>query len=359
MRTTLVEDLKELADHEDRWEALRHEAGGTIFSSNMMVRTWLSSYRGSVRSRVVLIEDEGELVAAAPLAVHVHRAGGMPIKVLSLAGGVTGKLYLGTNSVLCRPGREDALEALMNEIKKMGWSLLNSVNMLDSWSSRAYRRMVAERWHEAAAPLVKMYTVTMPDSGDIVDLFSKNSRRNIRKDLKHLRDRGCQITFRNIPAEDVPRAVDTYAREHIERWGPKGGSYFRDPENVEFLSTIVREALSRRCGFAREILIDGEVAAQNFGFMEGGTEYSYRVGMNNAFTEHSPGWLIKVYGLEAARSSGIRQHVLGVGNEEHKSHMGGAETTLVGIRASRGLLSAAMALSSAAGALRNGRGPAR
>jgi len=359
LRTSLVEDPKELADHEERWEALRHEAGGTIFSSNLMVRTWLSSYRGSVGSRVILIEDKGELVAAAPLAIHVHRIGMVPIKVLSLAGGVTGKLYLGTNSVLCRPGRDDALDLMMSEIKRMDWSLLSSLNMLDSWSSRAYRQMVADRWHEVSAPPMKMYTVTIPDKGEIVDLFSKNSRRNIKKDLKHLKDRGSKVTFNNIPLEDIPRAVDIYAMEHIERWGPKGGSYFRDPENVKFLSTIVQEALSRGCGFAREILIDGEVAAQNFGFMEGGTENSYRVGMNNAFTEHSPGWLIKLYGLEAARSSGIRQHVLGVGNEEHKSHMGGEETTLLGIRASRGLLSPMMVLSSAAGAIRKRFGPAK
>ena len=36
------------------------------------------------------------------MAIHVHRIGMVPIKC-SLAGGVTGKLYLGTNSVLCRP----------------------------------------------------------------------------------------------------------------------------------------------------------------------------------------------------------------------------------------------------------------
>jgi CelD/BcsL family acetyltransferase involved in cellulose biosynthesis len=90
-------------------------------------------------------------------------------------------------------------------------------------------------------------------------------------------------------------------------------------------------------GFAYELIIDGDVAAQMMGFTDGDKAYCYRIGMDNRFMKCSPGWLISYHVMADFQARGFRSFVLGRGSEEYKYQMGGVETTLVGIGATRGI----------------------
>ncbi len=342
MKATVITSCEELAEHEERWEALRGECGGTIFSSPLTVRTWLEAYCALSKPRAIIVEDNGDLVGIAPLATHRLTLAGLPVRVLALAGEVHHRLWLMTNSVLWSPGRRDVLELMLAEMRKMDWSLLTAVHMEDTPAVREFVGEVGERWHSEGCYIGSSLAIPIPESGEIIDLFGKNARKNVRQSLRDAERNGMSPNFRRLRPDEVGPAVDVYVRQHRERWASRGGSMFDLEDNVRFLRTVIERACAEGHGFAYELRLGDEIAAQNFGFVDGDKAYSYRTGMNDALMRYSPGWLMKMYGLEAARESGVRKFVLGLGAEEHKFRMGGEETHLVCARVTRGLLSSMM-----------------
>ena len=244
-----------------------------------------------------------------------------------------------TNSILYRPDRPDALEAIIHQMKKLDWSVLWTINMESTAGAARYMEMVRSTWREVEYDTKMNLEIPLPPSGSLADHYTKDGRRNFKKLMNRLDREGLTVSLKKLAPEDLDRAVDTYARQHIERWETRGGSYFRNPENVEFLKLATMEAHARGKGFAYEITLNGEVAAQSFGFIEGATAYGERIGMDNRFMKYSPGWLICNSSLTELRDRGVEVCAMGLGGERYKYEMGARERALVGIGATRGMMS--------------------
>ncbi|MBI0583769.1 MAG: GNAT family N-acetyltransferase [Methanomassiliicoccus sp.] len=331
-----MRSLDEMPDHERSWEALRRQCDGTVHSSYYLNRAWLQAFEGSARPRIVVVEEKGSIVGLAPLCSYRYSVKGVPIKVLSLAGDLRGRLRLSTNSILVSPGRPDVLEAMLREIKKLNWSILWTINMGWSPQTEAYVERVRETWLPIERTGQAMVTVPLPAEGDVADGFDRGARKNLRRIMNKLEREGVRVELAEIRREQIDRAVDEYARQHIERWESRGGSYFRNPENVRFLKLATREAYDRGQGYAAELLINGDVAAQYFIYIEGGQAYGERIGMSQRHADRSPGWLIMYHVMGELRSRRVHHLHVGPGTEQYKYAMGGQETILVGIGAIRG-----------------------
>lgn len=336
MRATLIDNPEEISEHEESWEALRRECGAGIYSSNFLTRSWFKAYGDKASPRIILIEDDGDVVGIAPLAVHVYRFGGLPIKVLALVGRVQGCLFVSPSTVMYRPGREDVLDRIMEEIRHLDWSLLNSIYTENIGCGAHFIDQVGRRWRSEPHVDGNTRTLELPEVGDIADLFDKGAKKNLNKRIRGMERDGHHAMLKSLRSEDLDGAVELYAEQHIERWASKGGSYFTNPENIKFLKVAFKAARDRGKGFAYELLIDGDVAAQNFGFVDGDHAYSFRMGMNNEFMKYSPGWMIKYLDLGDLRDHGIHVCQIGIGDEGYKQEMGGRETPLIGARVSRG-----------------------
>jgi len=338
MTASVIDTHDGLDGLEDRWERLRKECGAGIYSSYFLTRSWLENYRAVSSPRIVLVEEHGELVGLAPLAVHTHRSGRLSVNVLALAGRVAGRLFISPSTILLRPGRDDALEPMLKAMRGMDWSFLSAIYMEDIHPASRFIEVAGRTWRPEPHPENSLVILSLPE-GDISAMYEAGARRSFEKRSRALERGGHKVSLRKVASEDLDRAVETYARQHIERWENKGGSYFRNPENVLFLRSALKEAALRNKSFAHEILIDGEVAAQNFGFVEGDRAYSYRLGMNDAFARYSPGWMVKHFGMTDLRDNGVIKCDFGVGEEKFKTMMGGTTIPLIVFRASRGLMS--------------------
>lgn len=336
MRSVVVNSVDELADHRDRWEALRRDCRGTIYASFNVTRTWFECFREQASPRVILLEDGGELVGIAPLSFHRYSSKGMAIKVLALAGEVPLRLWLPTTSIMLRPGREDLLATMFREIDRLDWNTLTAFHLLDTPSTRSCLDGIRSTWYSTDYRLEKHVMLSFPERGDIAASFEKKARENLRNRTNKLEREKGSVEFRDLPAGMVDAAVDEYARQHMIRYGSRGGSWFRSPDNVRFLKDAIRQGVEGRYGYAHELLVDGEVAAQSFGFFEGGTALPYRFGMNDAFMAYSPGWQLQYRSFCHFRDRGIMRCSLGVGEESYKYRMGGAESPLLGVMARRG-----------------------
>ncbi len=336
MRTSLITSNEELVELEDRWEELRRECGGTVFASNYLTRAWFEAYSHLASPRVITVEDGKELVGVFSLASYTYHMARLPIKVLALAGEMKDRLRLSTNSPMFRPGRDDVLGLMIAELKKLDWNLLTTINLESNDANRKYMGAVRSSWRTEDFPPARKMTLSLPGEGSVLDTLDKKAQKNILYRQRLLEREGHIIAYRKVPLDGIDDAVDTYARQHIERWESKGGSYFRDPDNVMFLKLCSRLSALEGRGHIYELLIDGRVAAQDFYIVDGRTAYGDKTGMSNEFMRYSPGWFVQVHGLDRIRDMGAEKCVLGIGGEKYKSDLGGVETPLLGIRATRG-----------------------
>ncbi|MBI0583767.1 MAG: GNAT family N-acetyltransferase [Methanomassiliicoccus sp.] len=336
MRATIVTSVEELVELEERWEALRRECGGTLFASNYLTRAWFQVYARIATPKVVVVERNHELVGIAPLTSYGYRIAGLPIKVLALAGEMKGRLRLSTTSPMYRPDCSDSLSMMIDKIKSMDWGLLTTINLDSNNANQRYVDAVRSVWRTEEYPVAKKMTVSLPGSGSIADTFDKKTRKNLEYRERLLEREGHDVMYRRVPSDGIDAAVETYARQHIERWEDKGGSYFQDLDNVRFMKVCSTLSHHAGRGHVYEMLIDGEVAAQDFYMVDGTIAYGDKTGMNNRFMRYSPGWLVQTHALDDLRDRGMESCVMGVGGEKYKSEMKGEESPLIGIRATRG-----------------------
>jgi CelD/BcsL family acetyltransferase involved in cellulose biosynthesis len=288
---------------------------------------------------VVTVEDNGDLLAVAPLAMSKLKVMGLSLRTVALAGGVPHSLRLVTNSIMFSTEREGALENMVTGMRKLDWSILWTQNMDSTGPMDRYISAVSSVWHTTVQVPNTNLTVPIPESGEVSQDFDKHARKTLGKALRMIEREGHQMAFRKVSSEDVDRAVEIYAQQHRERWVTRGGSSFQNPRNVEFLKRATLVAYQQGFGLAYELLIDGEVIGQVFGFRDRSRAYMYRLGMSNAHMKFSPGWLIWHHVLQDIRKQGITSCVLGGGEEQYKYEMGGLQSPLVGVQATRGVAS--------------------
>jgi CelD/BcsL family acetyltransferase involved in cellulose biosynthesis len=341
LRTIVVTTTQDLDDYSDRWEDLRRASGGNVYNNLDLNKIWLETYQKAATPNIILIEEGKDLVGIAPLVNSVYRTKGLPLRTLSLVGGVPNCMMLLTNSMLFLPGRKDALELIVGEMKRLKWSVLSTKFMADGDAVRQFTQMAHYTWHTVDEPSSTMMNVPIRDSGDISEGFDKHARRTIKRTLRLIDREGHHMQFRKIALDDLDRAVGAYVQQHIERWGSRGGSIFLDPNNTDFLRKALRIRYNGGGGYAYELLLDGEVAGQLFGFQEGDTAYGYRLGMNDSFSKFSPGWLVFYHAFLDLRERGVRWCAMGGGEEKYKFEMGGNTMPLVGITATRGIVTVA------------------
>jgi len=339
MRHRCVTEPDELKDLKDGWEALRLETGGSIFSSYELSTLWLKSFHSLYAPRVLTIEDKGGLVGLVPLALQRRSLFRIPINSLGLIGCTNDRMGLNSLTLLYDPQRQDVQGQVIAGIKMIEWDLLQLKLIPESPMANQLFREVRGSWDSQDLPPLPEFTAPFPEAGDITAFFGKRTRETLLEKQNKL-EREKRLQFRSVRTEqEAERAIDTYVQQHIDRWASKGGSIFRQPDNVLFLKLATKAALSKGFGYMYEALIDGQVAGQDIGFYEKDLAWAYRVGMSNAFANYSPGMLVTCHAMQDLRERGIRAINMGGGKEGYKHHMGGKETRLLGIEAKRGKLS--------------------
>ncbi len=331
--------MDELSDHEERWEELRKESGGTIYASFPLVKLWLETYQRFSSPRIILVEDQGDLVGIAPLAVSSYSFSGIPMKTLTLVGEFGDMVRLSTIAPMALPKVKGVEECVLREVRKEDWSLFTAINMEGSELVRSFIDGVREDWYSVDFPPGRLLTLDLPESGEISKAFEKKARKNLNYRKNLLAREGHNFALRLVGQDQVDRAVDDFVRMHVDRWETKGGSLFLREENVEFLSRTSKEMYERGFGRIYELPIDGEIAAQEFEFIESGTAYGFKISMNDAFSRYSPGWLLMDGLYTDLRDRGIYKSNMGIGGHAYKYELGGEETPLIGIRATRGFAS--------------------
>jgi CelD/BcsL family acetyltransferase involved in cellulose biosynthesis len=328
------------------WERLAaHAPGDGLFRGYAWNALWFRHVAPQAVPHVVTVLRGGETVGLAPLCETTYEARCLRLRALGFAGRdvVSGDFL----DLLAAPGCEEAvrdavLAHVAAELDRVPLFVLGDCLRDSATARRAAAFMEAcgrrARWQEErACPAIDLPR----DFGAYVSTLSQNTRYNLRRRPRQLREAGCEILRLRGGAEILPR-LGTLFRLHEARWLAEGQrGHFVRPGFREFLEAFVA---APGPGVSPELYVlddpGGPVAALLF-FRRGGVVHFYQGGWDPAspHARLSPCLALFARAIEDAIADGCRRFEFLRGDEAYKRKLAPAERrTATLVVAGRGLL---------------------
>jgi CelD/BcsL family acetyltransferase involved in cellulose biosynthesis len=291
------------------WDRLwqRSDLSSSLFRAEMTAQ-WLEQFAAGARIQVVAVARDGEFLAVLPLAARRVRrflsAGDLPINCWS----PNGELLLDGG-----PQQGEVLETMLGGLRGMPWPLLwlDTIPYLEPrWQAFL---AAAQRcgFRAQVRPRYRIGQVELDADGVRYDAcWSKNHRRNLRKDERRLESLGPLrlVVHRDfdseLPAELLGRA---FAIEDHSWKGTAGCAVLRTPGLFEFFLRQARQLAA--WGVLRLAFLEhqGRPIAFEYGWLAKGVYYSYKVGYEPSFASYGPGHLLRLHLLRAlAAEPGVK-----------------------------------------------------
>lgn len=259
-----------------------------------LVAQWLEHFRPGADTRVLVVEDGSELLAALPLVIRRH-GGILPV------GDLTSNPWSTNGDLLLDPcGGLAPVVLLAKAINRLPWPLLwlNEVPV-----DTPYWQAILQALPQAGARyfVSERYRIGQTKIGGTWDCYetqrSKSLRRSIRKHLRRLEQHG-PVELKVI-AQFMPKDVDHWLREAFEiedrSWKRnRGQTVLRTPRMFDFYCRQARQLAawgSLRIAFLEQA---GRRLAFQVGWQGKRVYHSCKVGFDETYREFGPGQLLRM-----------------------------------------------------------------
>ncbi|MGI8846114.1 MAG: GNAT family N-acetyltransferase, partial [Thermoleophilaceae bacterium] len=285
---TLIEDVQELEQFREGWDALAVAAERPFCAPAWMLAWWGHVPGPRAQLRTVLVHEGDELVAVAPYFAETRPGG--PTRYRILAAGTSHRV-----EPVARPGSEraaaaavaatlaqatprPALIAFETVDRRIGWSDL----IASSWpGSRRPRPMLG---FSGPAPTVTLDAADFP-------AWLQTKSRNFRSQAGRLKRRleGLGARFCLAATEDeVERGLADFARLHYARWEDRGGTVALTPAVERMLLDAGRELLAAGRLRLHSIEVDGQTISSHLFVAAGGEIAYWNGGFDDRFAAEQP-----------------------------------------------------------------------
>jgi len=314
----------ELDALEPEWDRLLEQCPATVFQSFEWLRAWWRHFGGSRSLDCVVFRDRGVLVGIAPMLREQVRVLGIPIVRRLQFLGVGLSDYL---DVLILPGYEEfVLNHLIQELLSTGneWDVLDLEDVRET--SVLVKRFPVMLEEAGIGAYPYQFNVcprlTLSDSWEgLLHHLGPNTRQNIRRKLRRLKEHGMQVEVLACPADNIDQGIETFSEIHRKRWTSLGHPSAFDNPAVRLFHTDVARAFSRR-GWLRLYLlkVNGEYVATSLNFNFHHTMYMYQC---NAYASReimrlSPGTTLRAVTMKKGIAEGMRVFDFLRGDETYK-----------------------------------------
>lgn len=304
LNTALIESPEDLALIGPEWESLEQSCPNpvTAFQSFAFQNAWAQGFHGKgAEMRFVIVRDKGRLVLVWPLAIEKS--------VMGLKAGWSGAPIAQYGDVVMAPGaaRAEWLEAASREIASWGdisyldFSRVRADAAIADWLTRH-----ATLKGEAQESPVTQLSRPGFDAAALV----RNEKR-----LKRLKAKG-EVSFELVEgAAAQPFIAQAFAfkNEWAQRKGLYGGA-LADERVADVLSRVSAEG-----GVAvTRLAINGETAAIEIGFRQGGHHYAFMGAFAPDFAKMSPGHVLTELTIRRCAEDGLKQYDPLPPNDAHK-----------------------------------------
>jgi CelD/BcsL family acetyltransferase involved in cellulose biosynthesis len=327
--TRILEDFSEFNTMAKAWDEMLGESpSNTIFLSHPYLCAWWERFGKESRFFTIVSEENGTLVAAAPLCIRKTGLFGFPIRVLEIIGtGSVPTRPMGLSDrvgIPARAGNEAALGELFQAIRRTRseWDLLHLKGLCLAGSPL---KVLLNRMSPAdglRAYLFPRYCSPYLALEGTFEDYAKTRSRNFRKQLaKHWRDllsKGPGEIERGetLPPEEI---LEDVHRISLKSWkGRRGSGLFLNFEIREFFRELFRRFQEKEWLFVRFVKSRETRIAHEICFRYAGKLYSYDSCFDSDYASVSPGEILTASILEEAFAAGLREYDMLRGDEAYK-----------------------------------------
>ena len=291
-----------LQSFEDEWRALETRAEPEPFATFDWLSAWVSAY--------------------APTRISVVRAleGGDPVGLGLIEHATGGRWYFAG-----RPA--STYRGLLYDARRASavWS------GLASWVQTAPAGCAALSAEGLDADIAALLgrsdrqptifrVLALPDSFEAyLAQRSSSTRQTLRRKLRGFERAGGAL----VEAVDLPGALETFVRLHVERAASKGEQHAMIDERLTRLLGLLHGDSPRRRVW--ELELDGRTIAVTIHLELGDTVHFYNTGMDVSAERLSPGIVLELDLIRDAIERGLKRFDLGPGDASYKAQLGGEQ----------------------------------
>ena len=323
--TTLVQTETELDALENAWNELALQSDVSVFQTFEWLRTWWTFFSKGRQLHCLVFKSQNRVVGIAPIFKE-------ELKVLGLRTS-THLQFMGSplsdyTDVIILPGQEQVvLDALAIYLRSTcgEWDVFDMENV--SEKSNAWK-LLTRLLDTHGIPMFNhngtvCQQITLPPTYDLfLQGLGPHVRDNLQRKCKRLqKEQTVEYEIFRNETDDIPFAVEAFARIHGDRWRSLGyPSAFDDGGLLQFHTEVARKFARRGWLRLAFLKVDNQRVAVDFSFSYKNRLYMYQC---NAFGPErimkcSPGSLVKVLSIQRAIGEGVRILDLMRGNEPYK-----------------------------------------
>jgi CelD/BcsL family acetyltransferase involved in cellulose biosynthesis len=318
--------FESLADH---WQNLITGCTEpTFFDQQTWQKTWWAEFGGDSELKLLVIRaDSGEVNFIAPLMID-----GSEISFLGSTDLVDYHDFLSRDRL--SPGCMEALVKAVSEMTEIKTISLQSLRGNSPTITQFREAAEQAGWNveieqEDVAP-----RIDLPSTWDeYVSGLRKKDRHELRRKLRRLEASGEVEQIELTSPEDVAAGMADFMRLH--RMSTPDKNEFMTLEREQFFTRIAIELAKENSTHLCFLEIDDERVATSLSFVCQGVRYLYNSGYNPAQSKLSVGLLNHALAIKSSIENGHRVFDFMRGNESYKYHLGGVDTQVFALTASR------------------------
>jgi CelD/BcsL family acetyltransferase involved in cellulose biosynthesis len=324
------------SSHATEWNNLLAESiTNAPFLRYEYLSTWWQTLGGGewkdVSLALVAARDGDNLIGIAPL---FHTTNRDDQSALMLLGSIEISDHL---DLITRPGDLPRfVEGLLDYLNPSPWSVLDWYNLPDNSPTLPALKVVAEKHGWTYEESVYEPTPYIPLPGNFEQYLAgidKKQRHEIRRKVRRAEESGRNVRWYIVDDESkLDSEIDGFL-----------ALMAHDPEKAAFLSAAMREQMrtSVHAAFCAGWLqlafleVDGAKAAAYLNFDYGNRIWVYNSGLDRAYMDISPGWVLLAYLLEWANNNKRVEFDFLRGQEDYKYKFGGQDRFVMRVKVSR------------------------
>jgi CelD/BcsL family acetyltransferase involved in cellulose biosynthesis len=284
------------------------------------------------RLTLVSAREADRLIGIAPLFIAEHEGQ----RALMLNGSIEISDYL---DLIVRP--EDHAR-FVNELLDFlatrpleDWSALDWYNLPDSSPTRAALKAEAANRGWAHHEEIYRPTPRIPLNGafeEYLTRLGKKQRHEIRRKLRRAEESGRGVRWFISGMQDPEAEIDAFLK--LMEHDPNKARFLEEPMRAQ-MRAIMRAAHAGGWLWLAFLEVEGERAAAALNFDYGDRMWGYNAGVNRAYMDLSPGWVLLGYVLQWCCENGRTEFDFMRGDEEYKYRFGGVNGYVMRVRTSR------------------------
>jgi CelD/BcsL family acetyltransferase involved in cellulose biosynthesis len=317
----LVDELSDLDDLHDRWDALAVENRLPMMSPACVTAWWRHLAPSTAKPRIVVVKDGHELVGIAPFYVDLaNRQRRLDYRLPGIE--ISGRL-----APLAAPQAEAGVAAAIARTRagcdpRPDLIALEGMPLASSWASSlreglpGSRRPVSILYNTLGSPTVSL-------DADSFEAWLAAKSSNFRGQMRRLRRQfqAAGGTTRESIHETLDSDVETFVRLHATRWEGRGSSNFvaLGESLPAMLCDLGRTLLARDGRFRLQLLeIGGEPISAQLFMAAGGHTLYVNGGWDERFAQLKPPMLSILGAIEDAFDRDDSRVDLGLGVQPYK-----------------------------------------